>query len=270
MNRRARGEIFYDRPWRRIVYRREAPTSSFWDSQWIARIERDALVKLPGGGTYVTNTTRRFLPNGSKVLEGGCGTGVHSRHLVESGFVVHSLDWAKETVNWLLKRFPETNPVIGDVRKVPFPQDYFDGYWSLGVIEHFYEGYEEIAAEMARVIRPGGFLFLTFPHMSPLRKFMASVGYFPSWREEMRSDFYQFALDKQTVVKSLEQSFALVHESPMLGLSGLADTFPWLEPVAARLRTAGRVGRVVAGALDRILRPVSSHIVLLVLIKKAA
>jgi len=55
---------------------------------------------------------------------------------------------------------------FSDVRKLNFPDHYFDGYWSLGVIEHFYKGYDEIIHKIYRVLHPGGFLFLTVPEMS--------------------------------------------------------------------------------------------------------
>lgn len=47
-----------------------------------------------------------------------------------------------------------------DVRKLQFADGFFDGYWSLGVIEYFWEGYNEIVNEVKRVIKPGMFSVL--------------------------------------------------------------------------------------------------------------
>ena len=63
---------------------------------------------------------------------------------------------------------PELHPVLGDVRNLPLEDDSVDGYWSLGVIEHLYDGYGDIFREMYRVIRRDGYLFLTFSHMERL------------------------------------------------------------------------------------------------------
>ena len=48
--------------------------------------------------------------------------------------------------------WPQLDVSYGDVRALEFEDDSFDGYWSLGVIEHFPDGYEDIGQEMTRVI----------------------------------------------------------------------------------------------------------------------
>ena len=44
-----------------------------------------------------------------------------------------------------------------DLDDLPVEDESVDGYWSLGVIEHFYDGYGEILSEMHRVIKRDGF-----------------------------------------------------------------------------------------------------------------
>jgi len=63
------------------------------------------------------------------------------------------------------------------------------------VIEHFWEGYNEILKEAKRVLKPKGYLFLTFPYMSPLRKFRANLGLYRILdfnNKSKNDDFYQF------------------------------------------------------------------------------
>lgn len=55
--------------------------------------------------------------------------------------------------------------VVGDCRKLPFQNNFFDIVYSLGVVEHFPETKEAIA-EHIRVLKPGGHLFFTTPHFS--------------------------------------------------------------------------------------------------------
>ena len=43
-------------------------------------------------------------------------------------------------------------------------------------IEHFIDGYDAILSEMYRVIKEGGYLFLTVPSMSIIRKVKAALG----------------------------------------------------------------------------------------------
>ena len=72
-----------------------------------------------------------------------------------------------------------------DVRNLNFDDGFFDGYWSLGVIEHFYEGYERIIKEVNRVIKRNGFVFLTFPSLSFLRKFKSKWGLYVDYHESI-------------------------------------------------------------------------------------
>ena len=92
------------------------------------------------------------------------------------------------------------------MRALPFPAEFFDGYWSIGVIEHFWEGYDAILAEASRVLRPGGFLFLTAPWFSPYRRSKARrQGYARHDFASEPPDFYQFALGRDEVAAALDR-----------------------------------------------------------------
>jgi hypothetical protein len=94
------------------------------------------------------------------------------------------------------------------------------------VIEHFWEGYEGISREMARVIAPGGYLFLTFPSMSWLRTTKARLGMYEPWTgtSQQPQDFYQFVFDRKQVQRSIEtQGFRLRRALPLDGVKGLKD-----------------------------------------------
>lgn len=262
MGRRA---IYYDKETRRLVFTDRAPDSQYWDNRWQASLERAALTPVPKGGSFITLTTARHLPQGSKVLEGGCGNGMHSRHLQLAGFDVTSVDWAPSTIAWLEANVPEISPVKADLRNLPFEDAAFDGYWSLGVIEHFYDGYDSLTREMGRVIRPGGMLFLTFPYMSPLRSLAGWASYFPSWQEGARDDFHQFALRHREVIDDLQADFELVSQEPMLGLSGMEGIFQGFADGLSRRAERGSLWRKLRSALDKAARPISSHMILLCL-----
>jgi len=250
-----------------LAFYRRAATADFWDDHWENIAARAQYTKPPRRGTFVTKITQRHLSRGARVLEGGCGLAVNSWHLRALGYDAVPLDFASRTIAFLDEKAPELHAIQGDVRALPFEDASFDGYWSLGVIEHFPEGYDAIADEMHRVLKIGGKLFLTFPYMSPMRKALARAGFFR--REDGSSsdgDFFQFALDHEKVAKSFERrGFRVVDVVPHLGLSGLEDTFPVLERPLARVRKGPRPVRAVAGLVNRGLEPLTSHVVLLVL-----
>jgi len=58
---------------------------------------------------------------------------------------------------------------VGDIRKLNFPDGYFDAYYSGGVIEHFEDGIAPQLGEAHRVLKEGGYFFVTVPHMNLCR-----------------------------------------------------------------------------------------------------
>jgi SAM-dependent methyltransferase len=197
-----------------------------WDARWMANDHAVREAVRPGRGTkWLVRLTRRYLDEGARVLEGGCGLGHNVAALCRAGYRVEGVDFAPATLVALHRVAPELALVLSDVRELPFADCSFDGYWSLGVIEHFYSGYEPLAREMARVIRPQGFLFITFPYMSPLRRLRAKLGrYQPLPVAGEPQDFYQFALDVSDVVRELARfDFELRYQASMSGLQGFRE-----------------------------------------------
>jgi SAM-dependent methyltransferase len=267
--------LCYDKKNRRLVYIETSATSDFWDNHW-----KDSDLKksiLSGKNDFlVPLVTRIFLkPSKSiRILEGGCGKGQYVYALTTQGYDVYGIDYAMNTVDQVRSVMPELKVSLGDVRNLPFPTDHFDGYWSLGVIEHFFGGYDEIANEMSRVIKPGGYLFLTFPQMSPLRRCKASLGKYPDFEdtESNRSNFYQFALDSKLVIASLEsKGFKTCFRKSLDGMGGLKREvkFPMLKKFYILLENNSSYwAKFTRIALDLILAPFSGHTILIVLKKR--
>ena len=170
--------------------------------------------------------TKKFLPVDSKILEGGCGPANHVYALQKHNYNVIGLDYAKNTVNNVKEAAPELNIVLGDVFNLPFDDSSFDGYWSLGVIEHFWNGYDIILDEMQRIIKSNGYLFLTFPHMSSLRKMKAKKNKYKTLSSDNIEPrgFYQFALDSENVINDVQKrGFKLVSKKSRDGFKGIKD-----------------------------------------------
>jgi SAM-dependent methyltransferase len=67
--------------------------------------------------------------------------------------------------------YDPTMPVsVGDVECLNYPDNYFDIYFSGGVIEHFEEGPLRVLQEAHRVLKPDGILILTVPYINLSRK----------------------------------------------------------------------------------------------------
>lgn len=256
---------YFDPLHKRLVFVGERANDHFWNRLW----EKEDLAEVVRRGTrerFIRQITGKFLPVGSKILEGGCGRGEKVYGLRAWGYDAYGVDYAEEAVARIKKLFPDLEISVGDVRKLNFKDGFFDGYWSLGVIEHFYEGYDAILSEMARVIRPGGYLFLTFPYMSPLRKLKAILRYYlilPTDTKEIEKDFYQFALPHHPVIKKLEQfGFKVVKQKPIDAIKGLKDELHF--PFKRLYHSRNFFARVARFGINLLCQPFASHVILLV------
>jgi SAM-dependent methyltransferase len=263
---------YYDQENQRLVYIEENATPEFWDRQW----EDEKLKKSILAGAkerFVYPITRHYLKPESKILEGGCGKGQFVYSLHARGYDATGIDFAPKIVEKAKSVVPELKLFIGDVRKLEFADNSFDGYWSLGVIEHFPEGYETIGREMHRVLKPGGYLFLTFPYMSPLRRLKAWLGLYPK-HDSGNFDhdrFYQFALSSESVMQNFTNwGFELVKKKPYEGFKGFKDESGPLKPFFQSIyNNKGLPVQYITYILSSILSPFTSHTILLVFRNKA-
>jgi SAM-dependent methyltransferase len=261
---------YYDPGHRRLIHYARAASSGFWDVHWQSDDFAQAIRSLH---RFVIRWTQRYLPRGSKVLDGGCGRGQNVYSLQQAGYEACGVDFARQTVALVNQHAPELKVMEGDVRDLDFPDGFFDGYWSLGVIEHFAEGYGPIMAEMARVLRRGGYLFLTFPHMSFLRRQKAKLGMYPDLRrgapEALPKDFYQFVLDAGKVVDDFGKAgFQNVLRTGYAGLKGFKDESGPFKSLLQRLYDSEAVtARVTRVITEPLLRTWCGHSALLIFCK---
>lgn len=91
------------------------------------------------------------------------GTAKITDWLMSQGYDYYGVDISKEVVIRAKKNFgKKINPShmkIGDVRNLPYRDNFFDVVWSYGTIEHIREN-QEACDEAFRVLKPGG-IFIT-------------------------------------------------------------------------------------------------------------
>jgi SAM-dependent methyltransferase len=90
------------------------------------------------------------LAENGRVIEIGCGTGL-LQDLVPA---YYGVDIAPSSA-----QFMHTPFAICSGTRLPFPDNSFDAAWSIWVLEHVKQP-EEMLAEMRRIVKPGGSIFL--------------------------------------------------------------------------------------------------------------
>ncbi len=97
-----------------------------------------------------------------KVLDGGCSIGEYLVVAKAAGFgEMHGIDISLSGIKECKKRGFECS--VGDVRKLPYPDNTFDIVTSGGVVEHFKDS-EKAVSEASRVLKKNGILLIGVPY----------------------------------------------------------------------------------------------------------
>jgi SAM-dependent methyltransferase len=123
---------------------------------------------------YWKNVAGEFIPlvfqwkarGFKKVLDLGCGIGRNALYLAKLGFSVSAFDLSADGLSQL-KQTAQTENVnidlmLGDMLNLPYASAYFDCLLAFHSIYHTdYTGLTRIIAEIYRVTRPSGEIFIT-------------------------------------------------------------------------------------------------------------
>ncbi len=199
------------------MYHKEVHSGSspdFWEGTWIAgHFEQSVRFSVVDP---LRPLFEEYLGPESLMLEGGCGMGNYISYYAARGHKVIGLDFALGALKTLHVRQPHLLLTGGDVSKMPFADETFDLYYSGGVVEHFEGGAEESLREARRVLKEDGFLMISVPYYSPLRKTLR-----PFRKDEWRSvrgpvsdngnasddrHFFQYAYTRKEFTSMLAES----------------------------------------------------------------
>lgn len=99
------------------------------------------------------------------VLDAGCGQGYGTFFLSQTARKIFGIDIAPETINDAKKNYIRSNLYfkIMDITNMEFPDNFFDIVCSFEVIEHL-DNYETFLTEVARVLKPSGYFFISTPN----------------------------------------------------------------------------------------------------------
>jgi ubiquinone/menaquinone biosynthesis C-methylase UbiE len=102
------------------------------------------------------------VPTGSKILDIGCGTGHLAGELMRRGYQALGVDFSEGMVSYAREHYGADRFQVGDIERIPFPDNSFDGIMCLGVMEYLSSD-EPALREMWRVLKPGGWAVITTP-----------------------------------------------------------------------------------------------------------
>jgi SAM-dependent methyltransferase len=241
----------------------------FWDQHWEHNNLREFIISCTSDDYFIP-LTKKYLSPGSTVLEGGCGRGQLVHALVHNRYKAIGIDFSEKTVRAINIAVPNLDVRIGDVRKLEIKSESLDGYISVGVIEHFWNGYNAIIDEMKRTLKKNGYLFLSFPYMSPVRKLKAFFRVYPIKHSNRftEQDFYQFALNHKHVIDLLKsKGFNCIEKLYYDGIKGFKDELPLFRSYLQGVYEGKKHPRL-RKYIDMIFRSYASHCMIVVMQKR--
>lgn len=121
---------------------------------------------------WVLKVTRRFLNPGARILDGGGSASLFTCYMASLGYEVHCVE-LNQKLNAQSRLIADGMkykliPYDMDLRKLDFPDGYFDHAFSICVFEHLdYEIKQAALEEIARCLKPGGIFSITFDYRNP-------------------------------------------------------------------------------------------------------
>jgi ubiquinone/menaquinone biosynthesis C-methylase UbiE len=113
------------------------------------------------------------IPPGEHVLEIGCGAGVSAVSMARRGYLVEAIDPVADMLTATRQHAAGAGVSLsvctrlGDAHSLAFPQNAFGLVLAIGVMPYLHSPLKALG-EMARVLKPGGFLLVTAGNRSRL------------------------------------------------------------------------------------------------------
>lgn len=123
---------------------------------------------------YLKKVLGKPEPGRDKLLDAGCGSGIHSIRMARQGFLVTGVDFSESTLkiaqeNIQKKHFQDSVVIQqGDLTQIEFKDESFDCILCWGVLMHVPD-IEAALNELSRVLKKGGILIISEANMHSLQ-----------------------------------------------------------------------------------------------------
>ncbi|HUE15131.1 MAG TPA: class I SAM-dependent methyltransferase [Planctomycetaceae bacterium] len=158
---------------------------------------------------------------GKTVLDAGCGAGRFAEVALSYGATVFAVDYscAVEACRANFPAHPNLHVVQGNIYSLPFPKDFFDDIYCLGVLQHTPDPRRAFLA-LPRHLKPGGRIAVDIYH--------------GGWRRALSAKYWlrpvTARLPQERLFRAVERSMPL-----LMGLSRGASRIPAVGPLARRI-----------------------------------
>lgn len=109
------------------------------------------------------NIFKKYIKEGDKIIDVGCGNGRLMELFKGENINYTGVDISDQLINLAREKYPDNNFTIADNLNLPFSDNNFDKVFSIAVLHTIpsNELREKAVAELKRILKPGGLLFIT-------------------------------------------------------------------------------------------------------------
>jgi SAM-dependent methyltransferase len=243
----------------RMKWYGEPGDESYWYEYWKARLTANYYMTAENTSLALDELGQILLkylsPHGLH-LEAGCGAGYWVAVLRHQGFRIEGIEYARELVALVRAASPHLPVKQGNALAIDCPDDSYDGYLSIGVVEHRVEGPEPFLLEAFRVLKPGGRILIAVPYFGPVRKLKSK--FFLYERQQPALPFFQYGFSKQELVCLLrEAGFYVEYVQPLYTHRLLQEEIPGYNRLTKR-------AHFIRTLVERLLHKRDGHMLLAV------
>lgn len=227
----------------RLVYYQTNIDKHFWDKNWENLVtEKYYANYIKGKLDELSPYIPKLFDKDDRILEAGCGAARIVVSLFYSGFRnIEGIDNGENVIGRVKEIFPDLPIKQGDVLDIDKPDNYYQGYISLGVMEHSIEGPEPFLKEAYRVLQKGGYALISVPFINPIRKIKNTLGCFNKDIPQGFS-FYQYAFQKTEFSQLLNNTgFSIIGCTGVDGLFALRQELHFIFKVIDKIPGGFRI-----------------------------
>jgi 2-polyprenyl-3-methyl-5-hydroxy-6-metoxy-1,4-benzoquinol methylase len=149
---------------------------AFFDEKDLELYDKDR--RLVVRRQTLVRTIEQHAPQNAAVLDVGCGLG-EALAAMPAGFTLAGMDYAASNVRVTQRRLAARGAEIrkGSIYDIPFESDRFDVALCLEVLEHIEDDARGVR-DIARVLKPGGFLIAAVPYTFYWPQYQKLMGHF--------------------------------------------------------------------------------------------
>ncbi len=197
----------------RILWYGEPGDEHYWYEYWKARLTSDYYTSAEACDLTTDELGKVLLkamsPHGLH-LEAGCGAGYWVAAFRHYGLMIEGIEYADSLVDQVQSVTPQLPIRQGNALNIDRPDNHYDTYLSIGVVEHRIEGPEPFLLEAYRVLKPGGKILISVPYFGPIRMLKSRLSLYD--REHPNLPFFQYGFTREEFVNFLQKAGFVVEE----------------------------------------------------------